>query len=86
MHVDFTGPMAGGRMYLIVIDAHSKWISQTMFSMFPIHVSWEPDQSYNVKNGCRCKLELVRANGVLLLQYSSNFPAVGCSQAELSYQ
>ena len=24
-------------------------ISQTMFSMFPIHVSWEPDQSYYVK-------------------------------------
>ena len=24
-------------------------ISQTMFSKFPIHVSWEPDQSYRVK-------------------------------------
>jgi len=24
-------------------------ISQTMFSAFPIHVSWEPDPSYHVK-------------------------------------
>ena len=26
MHIDFAGPMAGEKMYLIVIDAHSKWL------------------------------------------------------------
>ena len=26
VHIDFAGPMAGGKMYLIVIDAHSKWL------------------------------------------------------------
>lgn len=26
VHVDFAGPMAGGKMYLFVIDAHSKWM------------------------------------------------------------
>ena len=38
---------------------------QTMFSTFPIHVSWEPDQSYH---GYCCKLELVRARSMLGLQ------------------
>ena len=26
LHIDFAGPMTGGKMILVVIDAHSKWI------------------------------------------------------------
>lgn len=26
VHVDFAGPMAGGKMYLIAIEAHSNWM------------------------------------------------------------
>jgi len=36
------------------------------------------------KNGYFWKLELVRAMSVLVLQYSCNFSAVGCSQVEQS--
>ena len=38
------------------------------------------------KNGYCCKLELARAKSVLVLWYSCNFSAVGCSQVELPYQ
>jgi len=34
------------------------------------------------RNGYFCKLELVRAKSVLVLRYSCNFSAVGCSQVE----
>ena len=56
------------------------------FSTFLIHVSWEPDQSYLVKNGSCCKLELVRTKSVFVLPYSCYLSAVGCSQVELSHQ
>ena len=48
-------------------------ISQTMFSKFPIHVSWEPDQSYHVFRGC-LSIEVKR------LQDFQNCPLYcGCS-------
>ena len=50
------------------------------FSTFPIHVSWEQDQPYNVRMGC-----MVGTKSVFVLRYSCYLSAVGCSQVELSY-
>ena len=32
IHTDFAGPIAGGHMLLIIIDAHSKWIEVHVMS------------------------------------------------------
>ncbi len=32
LHADFAGPMYGGKMFLIVVDAHSKWIEVKVLS------------------------------------------------------
>jgi len=42
--------------------------------------------SITCKSGYFCNLELARAKSVLVLRYSCNFSAVGCSQVELPYQ
>ena len=32
LHIDYAGPMYGGKMCLVVIDAHSKWLKAAFVS------------------------------------------------------
>ena len=69
------------------LRANVRVCPRTNVSTFPIHASWETDQSYLASwpglPGSCCKLELVGTKSVFVSCYSRYLSAVGCSQVEL---